>query len=233
MTRRSGRERFTELLFYAVVLLVAYLALQVIWPFLSPLAWAGILALSLRGVYLRFCIRLSNGNAALVTTLLCGLLPAWRSSKSDVQIALRETGRSQGPSRASQNLRRLLVVVRAGHGRRQVQRVGGLGMGIFRDAQHVRGHQRTAKSCGKHRNTHTRLGNASGAAGVLSLVAPSAPRILRPQEPLESSNDRLTLHADARAMGRPNAKDRVLRLRRVARKPLGVSPTPVWLLPSI
>jgi predicted PurR-regulated permease PerM len=74
MTRRSGRERFTELLFYAVVLLVAYLALQVIWPFLSPLAWAGILALSLRGVYLRFCIRLSNGNAALVTTLLAGVL---------------------------------------------------------------------------------------------------------------------------------------------------------------
>ncbi|HET9372709.1 MAG TPA: ABC transporter permease [Vicinamibacterales bacterium] len=48
---------------------------------------------------------------ALVTTLLCGLLPAWRSSKNDVQIALRETGRSQGPSRASQSLRRLLVVV--------------------------------------------------------------------------------------------------------------------------
>jgi predicted PurR-regulated permease PerM len=74
MTRRTGRERFTELLFYAVVILVAYLALQVIWPFLAPLAWAGILALSLRGVYLRFCVRLSNGNAALVTTLLAGAL---------------------------------------------------------------------------------------------------------------------------------------------------------------
>lgn len=71
---RSGRDRFTQLLFYAVVILVAYLAMQVVWPFLAPLAWAAILALSLRTVYLRFCIRLSNGNAALVTTLLAGVL---------------------------------------------------------------------------------------------------------------------------------------------------------------
>ena len=38
MPKRTGRERFTELLFYAVVLLVAYLAMQVVWPFLAPLA---------------------------------------------------------------------------------------------------------------------------------------------------------------------------------------------------
>jgi predicted PurR-regulated permease PerM len=74
MTSRTGRDRFTELLFYAVVILVAYLAMQVVWPFLAPLAWAAILALSLRWVYLRFCVRMSNGHAALVTTLLAGLL---------------------------------------------------------------------------------------------------------------------------------------------------------------
>lgn len=74
MPRRSGRERFTELLFYAVVLLVAYLAMQVVWPFLTPLAWAVILAMTLRPVYLRFCIRLRNSTAALATTILAGVL---------------------------------------------------------------------------------------------------------------------------------------------------------------
>lgn len=74
MARRSGRERFTELLFYGVVLLVAYMAMQVIWPFLAPLAWAAILAMTLRPVYMYFCIHLSNSNAALVTTVLAGLL---------------------------------------------------------------------------------------------------------------------------------------------------------------
>ncbi len=74
MAKRSGRERFTELLFYAVVLLVGYLTMQVIWPFLAPLAWAAILAMTLRPVYMRFCIRLRNSNAALVTTVLAGLL---------------------------------------------------------------------------------------------------------------------------------------------------------------
>lgn len=72
--RRSGRERFTELLFYAVVLAMGWLVLQVISPFLSPLAWAAILAMTLRPVYMRLCIRLRNGNAALVTTLMAGLL---------------------------------------------------------------------------------------------------------------------------------------------------------------
>lgn len=74
MSMRNSRERFTTLLFYAVVILVAYLAMLVVWPFLGPLAWAVILALSLRTVYLKFCIRLPNGRAALATTILAGVL---------------------------------------------------------------------------------------------------------------------------------------------------------------
>ena len=74
MSTRTGRDRFTELLFYAVLVLMAYLVMLVIWPFLSPLAWAVILGLTLRPVYLHFCVRVSNGNAALLTTLLAGLL---------------------------------------------------------------------------------------------------------------------------------------------------------------
>ena len=74
MSTRTGRDRFTELLFYAVLVLMAYLVMLVIWPFLSPLAWAVILGLTLRPVYLHFCVRVSNGNAALLTTLLAGLM---------------------------------------------------------------------------------------------------------------------------------------------------------------
>ena len=75
MTQKpTSRERFADLLFYAVVMLVAYLAMQVVWPFLAPLAWAAILAMTLRSVYLKFCIRMGNGNAALATTLLAALL---------------------------------------------------------------------------------------------------------------------------------------------------------------
>ncbi len=70
----TARERFSDLLFYAVVILVAYLAMRVVWPFLAPLAWAAILAMTLRPVYLKFCIRLRNSNAALVTTLLAAVL---------------------------------------------------------------------------------------------------------------------------------------------------------------
>ena len=70
----TARERFSDLLFYAVVILVAYLAMQVVWPFLAPLAWAAVLAMTLRPVYLKFCIRLRNGHAALVTTLLAAVL---------------------------------------------------------------------------------------------------------------------------------------------------------------
>ena len=74
MPQQSSRERFTLLLFYAVVILVAYLAMQVVWPFLAPLAWAVILAMTLRPLYLQFCIRMPNGAAALSTTVVAGLV---------------------------------------------------------------------------------------------------------------------------------------------------------------
>lgn len=74
MARRTSRERFTELLFYGVLIGMAYLALTIVWPFLAPLAWAAILAMTLRPVYMHFCIRLRNSNAALATTVLAGLV---------------------------------------------------------------------------------------------------------------------------------------------------------------
>ncbi|MBP7778395.1 MAG: AI-2E family transporter [Acidobacteria bacterium] len=74
MPTRPTRDLFTELLFYSVLIGMAYLTMLIIWPFLAPLAWAAILAMTLRPVHLRFCIHLRKSNAALATTLLAGLL---------------------------------------------------------------------------------------------------------------------------------------------------------------
>lgn len=72
--RRTSTERFSELLFYAVVLLIAYLAFLVIRPFFAPLAWAGILALALNPAWRRLAPRLGPTRAALVTTLGAAVL---------------------------------------------------------------------------------------------------------------------------------------------------------------
>ena len=46
----------------------------------------------------------------LVTSLLCGLLPAWYGSRTNIDEALRESGRSGGPGARSLGWHRLLVV---------------------------------------------------------------------------------------------------------------------------
>ena len=70
----SERDRFGHLLFYGVVMLMAYLAFSVIQPFLAPLAWAGILALTLNPLRRRLIARMGPTNAAFVTTLVAALL---------------------------------------------------------------------------------------------------------------------------------------------------------------
>lgn len=72
--RRTSTERFGELLFYAVVLLMAYLAFQVIQPFFAPLAWAGIFALALHPTWRRLSTRIGATRAALLTTFGAALL---------------------------------------------------------------------------------------------------------------------------------------------------------------
>jgi predicted PurR-regulated permease PerM len=66
----SERERFTRLLFYAVVLLIGYLALQIVGPFLAAMTWAGVFAMVLYPVRTRLALRLGNTWAASLTTLL-------------------------------------------------------------------------------------------------------------------------------------------------------------------
>lgn len=71
---RSNPERFADLLFYVIVFLIGYLAYTVVAPFLGPLAWAGIFALTLHGLHRRLEGRWGAGRAALATTLAAAIL---------------------------------------------------------------------------------------------------------------------------------------------------------------
>ena len=72
--RRPGSERFGELLFYGVLILVGYLAYLVTAPFLASLAWAAIFALTLSPLHRQLVSSIGNSRAALVTTLAAAVL---------------------------------------------------------------------------------------------------------------------------------------------------------------
>ena len=67
-------DRFGELLFYGVVLLVGYLAFTVIQPFLASLAWAAIFALTMYPLQRWLLHRIGSTRAALVTTMVAAVL---------------------------------------------------------------------------------------------------------------------------------------------------------------
>ena len=71
---RTPADQFREVVFYGILILVGYLAYLVTSPFLAPLAWAGILALTLDPIRASFATRLSRSQAALATTLLATVL---------------------------------------------------------------------------------------------------------------------------------------------------------------
>ena len=70
----SPKERFQQLLFYALVLLMAYLAVLVLGPFLAPLAWAAVFAMMFHGVHKELQPKIGASNAALSTTVMAGIL---------------------------------------------------------------------------------------------------------------------------------------------------------------
>jgi predicted PurR-regulated permease PerM len=70
----TAKERFSRLLFYFLVVLVGYLAYEVISPFLGPLAWAAVFAMMFYRVQVELAARFGPNRAALVTTLLAGVL---------------------------------------------------------------------------------------------------------------------------------------------------------------
>jgi predicted PurR-regulated permease PerM len=70
----TGKERFAQLLFYTLALLMGYLAFLVISPFLPSLAWAAVFAMTFYRVHLRLAGRIGPNGAALVTTLAAAVM---------------------------------------------------------------------------------------------------------------------------------------------------------------
>jgi len=70
----TAKERFSRLLFYVLVLVMGYLAFQVLSPFLAPLAWAAVFAMMFHRVHLELSARIGPNRSALVTTLLAAVL---------------------------------------------------------------------------------------------------------------------------------------------------------------
>ena len=70
----AGRTRFNQLLFYSLVLLTGYLSFLVLQPFLASLAWAVIFAMMFHPVHLQLAGRVGANRAALLTTVMAGVL---------------------------------------------------------------------------------------------------------------------------------------------------------------
>jgi predicted PurR-regulated permease PerM len=74
MSSDSTRERFSQLVFYALIVLIGYLTYLVISPFLAPLAWATVFAVMLYRVHLTLSPRIGPGRSALAATLMTAVL---------------------------------------------------------------------------------------------------------------------------------------------------------------
>jgi predicted PurR-regulated permease PerM len=70
----SSKERFQQLLFYVLVLVMGYLAYLVLSPFLASLAWATVFAMMFHGAHLEMVPRFGRNRAALATTLMAAVL---------------------------------------------------------------------------------------------------------------------------------------------------------------
>ena len=81
MTQRlQERDRVAQLIFYGGVILIGYLVFLIIEPFLVPLGWAGVLAVSVQPVFRELAPRIGRSRAAALSValvLLLLVLPVW------------------------------------------------------------------------------------------------------------------------------------------------------------
>ena len=70
----TDRDRLRRPPFYVLVLVAIYLSYLVLGPFLSPLAWAAVFAMLFHGPQVELAARIGRTRAALVLTLMTGLL---------------------------------------------------------------------------------------------------------------------------------------------------------------
>ncbi len=70
----SSRERFAQLVFYLLILLIGYLTYLVIRPFLAPIAWAIVFAVMFSRVHVELSPRIGPSRSALAATLMAAVL---------------------------------------------------------------------------------------------------------------------------------------------------------------
>jgi predicted PurR-regulated permease PerM len=70
----SSRERFSQLIFYALIILIGYLTYLVMSPFLAPLAWAAVFAVMFYPVHRELSPRIGPSRSALAATLMTAVL---------------------------------------------------------------------------------------------------------------------------------------------------------------
>ncbi|HEX5109804.1 MAG TPA: AI-2E family transporter [Vicinamibacterales bacterium] len=70
----TGKDQFQRLLFYGLIFLAGYLAYLVLSPFLVSLTWAAVFAMMFHTVHVTLSAKIGPNRAALVTTLLAGVL---------------------------------------------------------------------------------------------------------------------------------------------------------------
>ena len=73
MSPQDERQRVRDLLFYAAVVLLAYLTYRLFEPFLAPLCWAGVLVVCFYPMHARFERRWGSGWAAGLSTTIVTL----------------------------------------------------------------------------------------------------------------------------------------------------------------
>jgi predicted PurR-regulated permease PerM len=70
----STRQRFSQLVFYSLIILIGYLTYLVISPFLASLAWATVFAVMFHRVHMELTPRIGPGRSALASTLMAAVL---------------------------------------------------------------------------------------------------------------------------------------------------------------
>jgi predicted PurR-regulated permease PerM len=74
MTTQTERQRIADLLFYAAVLLLAYLAFRLFQPFLVPLCWAAVFTVCFYPMHARFEERWTRTQSAALSTAIVTLV---------------------------------------------------------------------------------------------------------------------------------------------------------------
>jgi len=112
----NTRERFSQLVFYALIILIGYLTYLVMSPFLASLAWAAVFAVMFHRVHVELSPRIGHSRAALASTLMAAVLIVAPAAML-VSVVAREVPQAIGylqemSQAAPERIQRIWVVVR-------------------------------------------------------------------------------------------------------------------------